>query len=262
MDPGLRRLGRTRWARIVALAPLLGVLLCLGAPALAGAADKPDPSKLWEAYPLEQKPTQTDRRVASVVHSVDYRYVSAARPGDLSYGGDPTDARLVMQLAMLIAVMYVGFLAVWFLATRNLRTVGIGDRLLGRLRDPRAEAPRPAGGDSGEWTCRTVWRPDRSCFEVVARPPGGGRARVLGDSRRVDWARDDEIERVLDDVVRAIESAGWTRSAQDGPWAERQFTWRAAGDPPDRLGDSPPRGARARFRSRRERHSDRPRHRA
>lgn len=143
MDRRLRGHGCARWASGLALGALVGVLLCLGPATQAGAAADADPGKLWEAYPLVQKPSQTDRRVASVVHSVDYRYVTASRPGGVSYGGDITDSRFVLQLGMLLAFLYVGFLAVWFASTRNLRAEGAGHAVVDALR----RAARRRSGD-------------------------------------------------------------------------------------------------------------------
>lgn len=258
MDPGQCRSGCERWARRLALAPLIGVLFCLGAPALAGAAGDPDPSKLWEAFPLEQKPTQVDRRVASVIHSVDYRYVSAVRPGGLSGGGELTDSRLVLQLGMLLAFLYVAFLGLWFASTRHLRLAGVG-----RL---AATVPRRRGADrwparrrsrSGAWTCRTVWIEERRRFGALAQPPGGGTPRLLGESARVSQEREREPgdgDAHLGELIARLEAAGWKPSGAGG----ERFTWSRRGETPAALpAPGTVRGARRRFGRRSARDDER-----
>ena len=90
------------------------------------------------------------------------------------------------------------------------------------------------------WSCEIEWKPGyrRSSFRAMATPPGGRRARALGESPGLKWGLMNDPEpptRELVEAVRsllsALEAAGWQRSEPAGPWYSQRFLWRGEGEP-------------------------------
>jgi hypothetical protein len=90
------------------------------------------------------------------------------------------------------------------------------------------------------WSCEIEWKPGyrRSSFRAMATPPGGRRARALGESAGMKWGLMSDPEpptRELVDAVRsllsALEAAGWQRIEPAGPWYSQRFLWRGDGQP-------------------------------
>jgi hypothetical protein len=167
-------------------------------------------------------------------------------PGTDGTGGrtdSEVDTRLVLQLGMLFAALYVAFLCLWLSRTRGgwtprgylerLRaTWGMAllharTRLLGRT--------SAATGAGAPAVCSIAWKrgPHRSRFQAVISNPGDGRQRVVAESAGLPWPPKDarnpptrELEAALASLVAQIVAAGWEPVQSDGSWTERRFVRR------------------------------------
>jgi hypothetical protein len=190
--------------------------------------------------------------------------MATAAPGKTGVGAarPATDDRLVLQIGMLLIFLYLTFLAVWFAATRRLRTVGIGEALRRGLlrgrgrRGPRVEPAKPAATQmvvrvpgpmpapaSPRWTCEIAWRPEPVRLQaVMARPPGVV-GRVIAETKSLPWPPKDpsrpptrELEAAFRMLVASVEAAGWQPVRfPGGTWLERRFVWLRDGEPPSRV---------------------------
>jgi hypothetical protein len=164
---------------------------------------------------------------------------------DSSSGGHTSDldTRLVLQLGMLFALLYVGFVCLWLSRTRGGAAVGDAvERLRSQwsvaLSNARARLlgrPVRAAG-SAPSTCSIAWKPGhhRSRFQAVISNPGGRRPRVVAESNGLRWPPKDtrnpptrELEAALASLVAKIVAAGWEPVQSEGSWTERRFVWRA-----------------------------------
>ena len=153
------------------------------------------------------------------------------------------DTRLVLQLGMLFALLYVGFVCLWLSRTRGGAAVGEAmDRLRSRwsvaLSNTRARLlgrPVRAAGNSPSM-CSIAWKPGhhRSRFQAVISSPGDRRPRVVAESSGLRWPPKDarnpptrELEAALASLVAKIVAAGWEPVQSEGSWTERRFVWRA-----------------------------------
>jgi hypothetical protein len=152
------------------------------------------------------------------------------------------DTRLVLQLGMLLALLYVAFVCVWLSRTRGGAAMGdVIDRLRSRssvaLANLRARVlgrPVRATGDAPS-VCSIAWKPGhhRSRFQAVISNPGAGRPRVVAESDGLPWPPKDarnpptrELEAALASLVAKIVAAGWEPVQSKGSWTERRFVWR------------------------------------
>ena len=151
------------------------------------------------------------------------------------------DTRLVLQLGMVLALLYVAFVCVWLSRTRGARSV---ERALRRVGMPwsallaRAgfvSAP-PAGARDSASTCAIAWKRGhlRSRFQAVIFTPGDRKRRVVAESDGLRWPPKDtrnpptrELEAALAALVAKIVAAGWEPVPSEGSWTERRFVWRA-----------------------------------
>jgi hypothetical protein len=165
---------------------------------------------------------------------------------------DTVDSRLMLQLGMLLALVYVGFLCAWLSRTR--RDQGL-DRSRHRVRASWAAlatsvfslARQPAAASAGTgtpWTCEIVWKRGRvwSRFQAVIVTSDGRKRRVVADSAGLRWPPKDvrnppthELEATLGTLVTALMTTGWEPVPSSGSWSERRFVWRRPGEPPTRL---------------------------
>jgi hypothetical protein len=153
------------------------------------------------------------------------------------------DTRLVLQLGMLLALLYVAFVCVWLSRTRGGAALGdVMDRLRSRgsvalttLRARLLGRPVRASGDAPS-VCSIAWKSGhhRSRFQAVISNPGDGRPRVVAESDGLVWPPKDarnpptrELEAALASLVAKIVAAGWEPVQSDGSWTERRFVWRA-----------------------------------
>ena len=152
------------------------------------------------------------------------------------------DTRLVLQLGMVLALLYVAFVCVWLSRTRGgrriervLRRVGAWwSAILARVGFVGA----PLEGAQGEPAsiCAIAWKRGRlrSRFQAVISTPGDRRCRVVAESAGLRWPPKDtrnpptrELETALAALVAKIVAAGWEPVPSDGSWSERRFVWRA-----------------------------------
>jgi hypothetical protein len=248
------------------LALLLGVAMSLAVPMPSSAAEAPSASELWRAYPLQTRAHDAVSGGTAGDQLPDS--VPMGTSGEVQYeGAGPdvaADIRLILQLGMLIALLYVAFLCVWFATTRQLRTVGAGRGLrhaLQRVRGSRVAAvaksdPLPRGRSvaqrpnstlarpSSLWSCEIAWQPGqvRSRFQAVMSPPNSRARRVVAESEGLRWPPRDvrklptrELEAALGRLVASIVAAGWEPVQSGGAWSERRFVWRQEGKPPTTL---------------------------
>ena len=266
------------------LALLLGVATSLAAP-MSSAAEPPRPAELWQAYPLQSE--SHDAVAGGTAGGQVARPVRIGTSGEVQYEGAGSnvaaDIRLILQLGMLIALLYVAFLCVWFATTRRLRhaSAGRGHRhAVQRVRGseaaavaksdpaPRARSVAQRAGStlasaSSSWSCEIAWQPGRvrSRFQAVMVPPDS-RARqvVVAESEGLRWPPTDvrnpqthELEAALGALVASIVAAGWEPVQSGGAWSERRFVWRQEGKPPTTLELSKSRSSRRPVRSRQSR---------
>jgi hypothetical protein len=90
------------------------------------------------------------------------------------------------------------------------------------------------------WTCEIEWKPGyrKSSFRAMASPPGGRRARAIGETPGMKWglmADPEPPTRELVEAVRsllsALEAAGWHRIEPAGPWYAQRFLWHGHDEP-------------------------------
>jgi hypothetical protein len=177
--------------------------------------------------------------------------------GTAGVGADTAaDSRLMLQLAMVFALVYVAFLCAWLSRTRGRRAVG---QTRHRVRDTcaalagsavalaRSVARRPAAlppGPDAPCTCEILWKrgPVLSRFQAVIVTSDDRKRRVVAESARLRWPPKDvrnpptrELEAALGALVATIVATGWEPVASSGSWSERRFVWRRPGEPPTKL---------------------------
>lgn len=181
------------------------------------------------------------------------------------------DSRLVLQVGMLVALLYVAFVCVWLSRTRRGHAL---EHVRQRVRALWAAAvARPAavvrarsltrrpGAAESPWTCAIAWKRGRvrSRFQAVSFTPGDPKRRVVAESTGVRWPPKDarnpptrELEAALGALFASIVATGWEPAQPDGSWSERRFVWRGPGAPPATLRPSsrPPVSPDGRRRSR------------
>ena len=208
---------------------LVGAWLCLGLPT-------PEDAQAWSTQLWSTTP---------------------AAAGTEGAGQDgAADSRLVLQLGMLLALVYVAFVCAWLSTTRRRRAAGqtrhrvraactaLADsgRVLARSVTRRASAAR-AGPDT-PWTCEIVWKrgPVWSRFQAVIVTSNDRERRVVAESAGLRWPPKDlrkpptrELEDKLEGLVASIVDTGWEPVASSGSWSERRFVWRRPGEPPAKL---------------------------
>jgi hypothetical protein len=90
------------------------------------------------------------------------------------------------------------------------------------------------------WTCEIEWKAGyrKSAFRAVARPPGGGKRRPIGESPPVRWTLMSDPEPPTPEFVAAarqlmagLKAAGWERVGAGGRWYAQRFLWRGDGEP-------------------------------
>ena len=166
------------------------------------------------------------------------------------------DSRLMLQLGMLLALVYAGFLCAWLSRTRRDQTL---DRSRHRLRAScaalagpvvslaRMVARRPAAARAGTgtpWTCEIVWKRGRvwSRFQAVIVTSDDRKRRVVAESAGLRWPPKDvrnpptrELEATLETLVTSLTTTGWEPVPSSGSWSERRFVRQRPGEPPTRL---------------------------
>jgi hypothetical protein len=170
--------------------------------------------------------------------------------------GAAEQSRLVLQLGMLLALVYVAFVCAWLSRTHRTREPGQTRRrvraastaLAGSARVlARALARRDAAAQEGAdrpWTCEIVWKrgPVWSRFQAVIVTSHDRDRRVVAESAGLRWPPKDvrnpptrELEHKLEGLVASIVATGWEPVASSGSWSERRFVWRRPGEPPTKL---------------------------
>jgi hypothetical protein len=156
--------------------------------------------------------------------------------------GDEVDTRLVLQIGMLLALLYVAFVCMWLSRTRGGWAPGdVIHRLRSRWSEALADAwarlvgrPRAGVALEGPSVCSIAWKPGhhRSRFQAVISTPGG--RRVVAESDSLPWPPKDarnpptrEIEAALASLVAKVVAEGWEPVQSDGPWTERRFVSRS-----------------------------------
>jgi len=170
--------------------------------------------------------------------------------------GAAEHSRLVLQLGMLLALVYVAFVCAWLSRTRRPREVGQTRRrvraawaaLAGSGRDVTRSLTRRASasrvGADTPWTCEIVWKRGAvwSRFQAVLVTSHDRQRRVVAESAGLRWPPRDvrkpptrELEHKLEGLVASIVATGWEPVASSGSWSERRFVWRRPGEPPTKL---------------------------
>jgi hypothetical protein len=222
----------------IGLALLVGVLLSLAAPVPSMADQSSSPQELWRAYPL--------RPDAAAGESRGIAAGKVSRPMEIAAGDaeDVTpdtaeDTRLLLQIGMLLAVLYVAFLCLWLSWMRRQHDVGWALR---RVRSYRAAIPAAAADTP--WTCEIAWKTGhmRSRFQAVIVTPDDRKRRIVAESNGLRWPPKDvrnpptrELEAALETLIASIEATGWEPVQSPGSWSERRFVWRRPGEPPTML---------------------------
>jgi hypothetical protein len=141
------------------------------------------------------------------------------------------DTRLMLQLGMLLALLYIGFVCAWVRTTRRRRARGK------TARHPRAVTHTPR-------TCEITWKPGPvwSRFQAVIVTSDDRRRRVVAESTGLRWPPRDarnpptrELESALGALVASMVATGWEPVQGSGSWSERRFVWPRAGEPPTKL---------------------------
>lgn len=152
------------------------------------------------------------------------------------------DTRLVLQIGMLLALLYVAFVCMWLSRTRGgwapwdviHRLRSLWSEALANTRARLLGQPRASVALDGPSVCSIAWKAGhhRSRFQAVISTSGG--RRVVAESDRLRWPPKDarnpptrEIEAALASLVAKIVAAGWEPVQFDGSWTERRFVWRA-----------------------------------
>jgi len=160
---------------------------------------------------------------------------SVAAPGPEGTGGERSDVdtRLVLQLGMVLALLYVAFVCVWLSRTRSARSVERALHRVGALwsavlaRAGFVSAP-PAGARDSASTCAIAWKPGhlRSRFQAVIFTPGDRRRRVVAESAGLRWPPKDarnpptrELEAALAALGAKVVPRGRRRRRQPAPHA-------------------------------------------
>jgi len=174
--------------------------------------------------------------------------------------GGSSDARLILQIGMLFALLYVAFLCAWFFATRRLRADGAGmgfafvgkrvhawwaERVVKSGQATRAPPPAAkrdnsftAAGANPEWTCEIAYQPGQIRFQAVMAPHDAAAPHVTAPTKRTRWPKGfrrpstHELEGAVGALFASMAAAGWEPAPSRGPWSERRFVWRQEGEPP------------------------------
>lgn len=239
----------------IALALVVGVLLSLAVPAPSIADQSSSPTELWRAYPL--RPTAADGASDGIAAG------KASRPVEIGAGGaediSPDTAentRLMLQIGMLFALVYVAFLCLWLSWMRRQHDLGravhrlrsspaaVADSAVARVRSVSQRPAIPAAAADSPWTCQIAWKPGhvRSRFQAVIVAPDERKRRIVAESKPLRWPPKDvrnpptrELEATLGALIASIEATGWEPVQSAGSWSERRFVWRRPGEPPTML---------------------------
>ena len=171
--------------------------------------------------------------------------------------GYPADSRLMLQLGMLFALLYVAFLCAWLSTTRRRRALGqtrhrvraswvalAGSAVALARSVTRRPAATPAATDT-PWVCEIAWKPGPvwSRFQAVIVTAADRKRRVVAESTGLSRPSRDvrnlptrEPEAGLGALVASILATGWDPVVSLGSWSERRFVWRRPGEPPTKLG--------------------------
>ena len=165
------------------------------------------------------------------------------------------DSRLMLQLGMLFALVYVAFLCAWLSRTRRRPPSGQSRRVRASCAAlagsavalarsvTRRPAAAPADTDT-PWTCEIVWKrgPVWSRFQAVIVTSDNRKRRVVAESTGLRWPPKDvrkpptrELEATLGALVATIVAIGWEPVPSSGSWSERRFVWPRPGEPPTKL---------------------------
>ena len=172
---------------------------------------------------------------------------AAGEPGVHGAAAEPgtdVDTRLVLQIGMLFAALYVALVCVWLSRTRGawrVRDAVIRVRSMWHVAVSNTRARlignRARTVADGPAVCSIAWKPGhhRSRFQAVMRLPGERRQRVVAESAGLPWPPKDsknpptrELEAALTSLVAQMVAAGWEPMQSDGSWTERRFVWRAS----------------------------------
>jgi hypothetical protein len=238
------------------LALLVGVSLSLAVPMPSTAEESPSPSEFSRTSPL--RPDAFDGAWRATAAGLAPWSVGM---GAADAKGADTDtaanSRLILQLGMLFALLYVAFLCVWLSTTRH----GPGLRhALQRVRAWWAATLASSGAialtrslsstaditptASSPWTCEIAWKrgPMRSRFQAVVVTPDDRKRRVVAESIGLPWPPSDarnpptqELEAALGALIASIVATGWEPVQSNGSWSEQRFVWRRTGEPPTKV---------------------------
>jgi hypothetical protein len=108
--------------------------------------------------------------------------------------------------------------------------------------------PWPADTED-RWRCEITWRDGflNAGFRAMVMAPDGSRARELGrPSPEPPWdATPQERRTAVQQLVAALNAAGWQLVGSGGPWYAARFVWPQSEPPPRKLtAPSTPRGDR------------------
>jgi len=167
------------------------------------------------------------------------------------------DSRLMLQLGMLFALLYVAFLCARLSTTRRRRAFG---QTRHRVRESWAAlansavalarsvtgppAATPAATDM-PWACEIAWKPGPvwSRFQPVIVTADDRKRRVVAAPTGLSWPPRDvrnlatrELDAALGALLSSIFATGWEPVQSSGSLSERRFVWRRPGEPPTKLG--------------------------
>ena len=166
------------------------------------------------------------------------------------------DSRLVLQLGMLFALIYVAFLCFWLSTTRRRQDVGhtlhrvrascaaLVESAVAFARSVTERAANTPATANSPWICEIAWKqgPVRSRFQAVMVTPDDRKRWVVAESDGLRWPPKDvrnpptrELEATLGALITSIVDTGWEPVQSPGSWSERRFVWRLTGEPPTRV---------------------------
>ena len=153
------------------------------------------------------------------------------------------DSRLMLQLGMLFALLYVAFLCARLSTTRRRRAFG---QTRHRVRESwaalansavalaRSVTGPPAATDT-PWACEIAWKPGPvwSRFQPVIVTADDRKRRVVAAPTGLSWPPRDvrnlatrELDAALGALLASILDTGWEPVEFSGSWSERRFVWR------------------------------------
>jgi hypothetical protein len=233
------------------LALFVGVSLSLALPIPSTAEEPPSPAELSAISQL--RPDAFDAVLDGTAGGLA-KWSVALGTAEAEGSGTDANSRLILQLGMLFALLYVAFLCAWLSTTRHgpslrqaLRRVRAswgatlgGWGAIARARSRNSRAGITPATVSSPWTCEIAWKHGRmrSRFQAVMVTPDDRKRRVVAESVGLPWPPRDarnppthELEAALGALIASIVATGWEPVQSIGSWSEQRFVWRGTGEP-------------------------------